>query len=349
MHRDIELERGALAAYTYRVLIAVGIAALAVLAWQLADVLMLVFGGVVLASALRALADPLPRLTGLSPRVSLALVVLLLVAGLVGAFWLTGEQLAVQLRQLTELLPGGADDVREWLERTPFGAWVVELSQRGLEVAQGSLSGLARFASTTFGAVANGVLITFLALYLAADPGLYRRGLVTLVPHSGRSRVAAALDATGEVLKRWLMGQLVAMMTVGAITGIGLWLLDVPLAMSLALIAGVLEFIPFIGPILSAVPALLVAFTQDGWTPLYVLLLYFFIQQVEGNVLMPVIQKWAVSLPPALGLLGVVIFGLLFGVLGVLFATPLMVVVMVFVQKLYVDTALDPKPPSPEP
>jgi predicted PurR-regulated permease PerM len=145
------------------------------------------------------------------------------------------------------------------------------------------------------------------------------------------------------------VGQLVAMLSVGLITGIGLWLLDVPLALSLGLIAGILEFIPFIGPILSAIPALLVAFTQDGWTPLYVLLLYLGIQQIEGNVLMPVIQKWAVSLPPALGLLGVVIFGLLFGILGVLFATPLMVVVMVFVQKLYVDTAIEPKPPSSKP
>jgi predicted PurR-regulated permease PerM len=349
LHRELNLERGALAAYTYRVLIAVGVVALAVLAWQLADVLMLVFGGIVLASALRALSDPLERHTALSGRVSLALVVIVLFIALVAAFWLVGEQLVVQLRELSQLLPGGLNDVREWLQRSPAGAWLVQLSERGADLARGSLSGIARFASTTFGVLANSVLILFLALYFAADPGLYRRGLVKLVPAAGRARVAAALQATGAGLKAWLLGQLVAMVSVGVITGVGLWLLDVPLALSLGLIAGLLEFVPFVGPILSAIPALLVAFTQDGWTPLYVLLLYLAIQQVEGNVLMPVIQKWAVSLPPALGVLGVVIFGLLFGLLGVLFATPLMVVVMVFVQKLYVDTAIEPKPPSARP
>jgi predicted PurR-regulated permease PerM len=346
VHRELDLERGALAAYTYRVLIAVGVVALAILAWQLAEVLMLIFGGVVLATALRALSDPLDRYTPLTGRASLAVVVVALLAMLVGAFWLVGEQLAVQVRQLSEVLPGGASDVREWLQRWPLGQWLVEVSQRGMALAQGSVTGIARFASTTFGIVANIVLILFLGLYLAADPALYRRGLLHLVPPSGRQRAAGALQASGTALKQWLLGQLLAMVIVGLITGIGLWALDVPLALSLGLIAGLLEFIPFIGPILAAVPALLVAFTQDGWTPLYVALLYLGIQQLEGNVLMPVIQKWAVELAPALGLLGVVIFGLLFGVLGVLFATPLMVVVMVFVQKLYVDTALEPKPPS---
>jgi predicted PurR-regulated permease PerM len=349
VHREIDLERNALAAYTHRVLIAVGVVALAILAWQLAEVLVLVFAGVVLACALRALSDPLDAYTPLSGRVSLAIVVAALLAFLAAAFWLVGEQLVVQIGQLSELLPGGANDVREWLQQSPIGAWLVTMSERGVQVAQGSLSGIARFASTTVGTVANAILILFLGLYLAADPGLYQRGLLRLVPPSGRQRTAAALQASGRALKRWLLGQLLAMVCVGLITGIGLWLLDVPLALSLGLIAGLLEFVPFIGPILAAIPALLVAFTQDGWTPLYVLLLYLGIQQIEGNVLMPVIQKWAVSLPPALGLLGVVIFGLLFGIVGVLFAMPLMVVVMVFVQKLYVDTALEPKPPSPRP
>jgi predicted PurR-regulated permease PerM len=349
VHKELDLERGALAAYTYRVLIAVGIVALAVLAWQLADVLMLVFGGVVLASALRALSDPLDRHTALSGRASLAVVVVLLLAAFVAAFWLVGEQVAAQLRELSELLPGAVQRMQDWLDRSPAGAMIVDLAQRGAEGARGTLSGIAYFASTTLGVVANALLIVFVGLYLAADPSLYRRGLVTLVPLRGRRRVAVALEASGQGLKRWLLGQLVAMLLVGLITGIGLWLLDVPLALSLGLIAGLFEFIPFVGPILSAVPAILVAFTQDGWTPLYVLLLYLGVQQIEGNVLMPLIQKWAVSLPPALGLMGVVIFGLLFGILGVLFAIPLMVVVMVFVQKLYVDTAVEPKPASPRP
>jgi predicted PurR-regulated permease PerM len=127
---------------------------------------------------------------------------------------------------------------------------------------------------------------------------------------------------------------------VAAATFAGLWLLDVPYALSLAFVAGVLEFVPFLGPILAAVPAIVVAFTIGPDSAMAVALLYLGIQQVEGNLLMPLIQRWAVALPPALGILAVVVFGLLFGTLGVLFATPLMVVVVVLMRKLYVERAL---------
>jgi predicted PurR-regulated permease PerM len=230
--------------------------------------------------------------------------------------------------------------------QSAVGAAVLDLAGRSMQQASGALSGLARFANLTFGAVANVILIVFLALYLAADPKPYARGLVHLIPRAVRPRFAIALDASGVALRRWLLGQLVAMLVVGVVTGVGLWLLDVPLALSLGLIAGVLEFIPFVGPILSAIPAVLVAFTHEPMTPVYVALLYLGVQQIEGSVLMPLIQRWAVSLPPALGLIGVVVFGVLFGVLGVLFATPLMVVVMVLVQKLYVEGALEDVPAS---
>ena len=348
MRRELDSTRDALASYTYRVLIAVAIVALAVLAWALADVLILLFGGVLLASALRALSDPLAQRTGLSSRLALTVVVVLVAAALVIAGWTVGGQIATQLQQLTQVLPDALDNARQWLERSPIGAGIVNLARQGAEGMRGAVSGIARFASATFGALANTVLILFLGLYLAVEPDLYRRGILHLVPVAARERTALAMAASGHALKKWLLGQLIAMLTIGVITGVGLSLLGIPLALSLGLIAGLLEFIPFIGPILSAVPAVLVGFTQGGWTPLYVVLFYLVVQQIEGNVLMPIVQKWAVALPPALGLLGVVIFGLLFGVLGILFATPLMVVVMVLVQKLYVDTTVEVKPPSAE-
>jgi predicted PurR-regulated permease PerM len=348
MHRDFDSNAPSMAHFARRALVAAGIVALIVLAWRLADVFVLIFGAILLATALRALSDPLDRYTPLSGRWSLAVVVLLLIGGLVVAGWTVGGQVALQLRELSDLLPDAIGRVRTWLERSPLGPALVDLAQRSAEAARGAVSGIARFATTTLGALANTVLMVFLALYLAADPGLYRRGLIRLVPHAGRERAAQALDAAGFALKRWLLGQLMAMVIVGLITGVGLWLLGIPLALSLGLIAGVLEFVPFVGPILSAIPAILVAFTQGGMTPLYVVLLYLAVQQIEGNVLMPLIQRWAVSLPPALGLIGVVVFGLLFGVLGVLFATPLMVVVMVLTQKLYVEAALRDGPqPTP--
>lgn len=340
MHREFDSDRTSIAWFARRVLVAAAIVALAVLAWRLADVFVLAFGGVLLATALRALSDPLDRHTALKGRWSLVAVVLLLLAGLGLAGWLIGAQLTVQLHELSELLPDAMSSVQRWFERSAFGPALIDLGRRSLDGARGAVSGLAQFASSTLGMLANTLLILFLGLYLAADPSLYRRGLIHLLPHAGRKRADQALQAAGTALQKWLVGQLIAMVTVGLITGVGLWLLRTPLALSLALIAGLLEFIPFVGPILSAIPAVLVAFTQGGMAPVYVLLLYLVIQQIEGNVIMPLVQRWAVALPPALGLIGVVVFGLLFGVLGVLFATPLMVVVMVLVQKLYVEGAL---------
>jgi predicted PurR-regulated permease PerM len=152
-----------------------------------------------------------------------------------------------------------------------------------------------------------------------------------------RANVDAALGSSARALRNWLGGQLVAMVVVGVVTGVGLALLDVPLALSLATIAALLEFIPFLGPIIAAIPAILIAFTVDPMTALYVLLLYVGVQQLEGYVLTPLVQRWAVELPPALGVLSVVVLGVLFGVPGALFAVPLTIVAIVLVRELCLD------------
>jgi predicted PurR-regulated permease PerM len=191
------------------------------------------------------------------------------------------------------------------------------------------------------GGLADLLLIVFGGLFLAAQPGLYRQGFLLLLPPGGsRERVAGTLDASGTALRRWLLGQLVAMLLVFVLTGLGLWAIGVPAALALALLAGLAEFVPLIGPIVAAIPALLIALS-DGWqTALWTLLLYLAIQQVESNLIMPVVQHRVVSLPPAVTLFAVVAFGLLFGSLGVLFATPLAVVVFVAVKKLWVRETL---------
>ena len=332
---------GTLARFTYRVLIAVGIVALAILGWRLADVSVVVFGAIVLATALRSLTTFAVRHTPLPGRWALAVVVLLLVALLGVAGWLAGAQIAGQLQDLLKLMPDALARTRSWLEQLPTGKELLNFAHSAKEGSTGALSGVAKLASGTFGALTDIVVMVFLGLYLAGDPDLYRRGALRLVPVSGRKRALLALDASGDALRRWLLGQLAAMIAVGCLTFAGLSLLGMPLALSLSLIALLLEFIPFIGPILSGVPAVLVAFTVGPTEALYVALLYLFIHQIEGNVVMPIVQKWAVALPPALGILSVVMFGLLFGLPGVVFAVPLMVVVIALVKTLYVDGALE--------
>jgi predicted PurR-regulated permease PerM len=320
------------------VLVAVGIVVLAVALWKLAGLAVIAFAGVVAAVLVRAIAEPLARFTGLASRLAVTLVVLALAALMALGFWLMGETLVAQVTQLWTALPGALAGMRRWAEQWPAGRALIESlgSLDGLE----SATRVAGFAMTTVGAIANLVVIFFLGVYLAVDPGLYRRGVLHLVPAAARQRVAHALDSAGEGLRKWLLGQLLAMVGVGLLTGLAMWALGVPYALSLGVIAGLLEFVPFVGPVVAAIPGVLLAFSTSPETALYAALAYLVIQQIEGNVLMPVVQRWAVSLPPALGVLSVVVFGLLLGLPGVILAVPLMVVAMILVEKLYVEAAL---------
>jgi len=346
--RAEESPPSSLQGYTYRILIAVALVALAILGWRLAGVFMLVFGGVLIAVALRVLTDVLTRHTPLGEGWALAIVVLALAALLAGTAWLIGAQVSAQVGELIGALPDAMTKVKTLLEQSSIGKAVADFAQSSTKNSEGAVSGLAWFAGSTFSAVTDTVVIFFVGLYLAADPGLYRRGVAHLFPLAARPALLASLDKSGIALRKWLIGQLAAMVAVGALTFVGLALLHVPLSLSLALIAGLLEFIPFVGPIVASVPGILMGFTQGPQEALYVALLYLAINQVEGNVIMPIVQKWAVALPPALGILSVVGFGMLFGIAGVLFAVPLMVVAMTMLQELYVKRVVEAKSPPSE-
>ena len=180
----------------------------------------------------------------------------------------------------------------------------------------------------------------FGGIYLAINPRLYRDGLVKLVPPAVQPNVNATLDDSGEALKRWLAGQVIAMLLVGVFTGAGLWLAGVPSAFALGFIAGLAEFVPLIGPILAAIPALLIASTQDWQTVLLALAVLVVVQQVESNLITPLIANRMVSIAPAVGLFAVVAMGVLFGPLGLLLGFPLAIVFDVAIRRLYVRDTL---------
>lgn len=323
-----------------RMLAVVAVAALALLAWQLSDVFLLVFGAIILATALRALAAPLGRYLRLSPRLALMAVVVLAITAIAAGTALMGDRLAEQFDNLRQRLPEALAALTAWLNNHPIGLQILGIWDNAREAGV-SWGRVANVATTTLGALGSVALMAILGIYLAADPAQYRQGLVRLIAPAYRSQIDAALHASGEALSKWLMGQAISMLFVGSATAIGLVALGMPLALSLGVIAGVLAFIPFFGPIASGVLAVILAFMQGPTQALYVAGLCILIQQIEGNVLMPLVQRWAVELPPVLGILAAVIFGLLFGIVGVLFATPLMVVVMVLVQKLYIEGVLE--------
>lgn len=193
------------------------------------------------------------------------------------------------------------------------------------------------FLSQTIAVVAGILLIIFMAIYIAADPNLYHRGLMHLFPHRARDRAGEVFSAIATVLRRWLVTQLIAMVTIGVVTTIVLLILRVKAAFALGLIAGLMEFIPTVGPILSAVPAVAMGFVDSPQKALTVALAYVGIQFLENHLLIPMLMKGGVDVPPVLTILGQALFTLLFGFLGLMVAVPLLAAVMVAVKMLYVE------------
>lgn len=298
------------------------------------EVLLLAFAGVLLAVLFRTPADWLSARTGLPEGVSLALVTLLILVALAGVGWFTVPSLIEQAGQFAERATQAVGTLDGWLQGLGVS---LERVLPSVQTVVGRLPGI---VTTTFGVLGSLFVVLVVGIYMAAHPAMYADGLVRLFPIGRRPRVRALLGELGHTLRRWLAGQLLAMAGVGALTFGGLLLLDVPLAFGLGVLAALLEFVPYIGPIAAAVPALLVALTQDPTTALYVALLYFAIQQAEGYLITPLVQQRAVYLPPVLIILAQILMGVLFGLLGIVLATPLAAVALVLVQRVYVEGIL---------
>ena len=314
-----------------------GVVALLLLAWQLRHLLLLVFAAVVVATLLRTAANALERLTPLGPKLSLAAAVLIIASLLIGMLVLAGAQLSAQLQDVVRRMPAAWDAIARWLDQFDFdrspGAMVRDALPSGPVV----VARVGAAATTTLGMLANLVIVIVGGLYLAAQPDLYRRGVVRLLPPARRRQASRGLEVLADALRRWLTMQLAAMAIVGTTVGLSLWALGVPSPLALGLIAGLLEFVPIVGPLLAAVPAVLVAFTVSPELALWAAAVFFAIQQIEGYVLTPVLARHAVDLPPALTLFALTGFATLFGLAGALLAAPLMVVVYVGVRTFYVE------------
>jgi predicted PurR-regulated permease PerM len=325
---------------TRQILVAIALLGVAVLLWRVADVLIVGFGGIVLAALLRAFAIPLTRITGWRDRWAVLVVLALAVVALSGLVWLFGHQATTQATGLLNQLPIAFNRLIQTVQRNQSGRAIVQSLQGSLSQSN-ILSNVGIAAGAVIGGAADVVLVLFLGIYFAIDPQMYRNGALRLLPPNQRSRVGDAMDDAAVALQKWLIGQGIAMVTVGLLVWLGLAIVGVPLPFALGLLAAVLEFVPVLGPILFSIPGLLLAFTKGPETVLYALLVYFVVQQLEGNVLIPIIQRWAVRLPPVVGVLAIVAGGLLLGVTGIVFATPLAVVAMRLVQHLYVEDTLE--------
>lgn len=336
--------------FTKRAFMAVGVIALVVVlllfVWYSVGVLLLMFAGILLAIFLRGLSDLLCEYTPLSASWSLTVVMLVLALAIGASTWLLAPKVAVQVDLLAASLPQSLEQLGNyfrqypWIQRMLAQAPSVDTLMTNQVNILGQVTGV---LSTTLSALVNILVILSIGIYLAVNPDLYIGGLVRLVPIGKRDRAGEILQELGYTLRWWLIGRFFSMGVVGIMTSLGLWLLGVPLALTLGLLAALLTFIPSIGPVLSAVPAVLLALLQSPVLALYVILLYFSIQLVESYLLTPLVQQRAIALPPALIITALVLLGVLLGLMGLILATPLTAAALVLVKMLYVeDTLGDP-------
>jgi predicted PurR-regulated permease PerM len=353
------------------VALGIGVMAVAVGVWEASTVLFTVFLGILFGLAISSGVDQLARLR--IPRGLGALVVVLAAAGvltLLGA--LMAPVLSEQGREIRSRLPEAMHQLQSWAGRegvalrsftgrfsvpppAPDSSAAhhgdsVRAAQSLQPVAAPATSGgsgqtgLAGIAGYLFGFVGSTVeivvyvlLALFIAIYIGSDPELYHRGLMHLFPHRARARAGDVLTQIASVLRKWLVTQLIAMVTLAVVWAIALSILQVKAALALAVIAGLLEFVPTIGPTMAVVPALAMALLDSPGKALSVLIVYLVIQGLEANVLIPLLMKGRIQLAPALTIVAQAMMTLAFGFLGLMVAVPLLAAAMVPVKLLYVE------------
>jgi len=331
---------GAETSFVRKVLIVLLVTALAFAVYQFAYVLVLAFGALLLGVIIRAFVDQVARLPFLSGNAAFYVGLLVLVAVVAAFFYFFTVTLQGQVRDVIERLPQAIDSLGE---RFDISNPVERLEERFAGAAgDGSslMSQAANIGFTVLGGIVDALIVIVAAVYLAYDPALYRRSIVHLFPHDQHARIDGAFVTTGNALKLWFFGQLVSMALVGILTGIGFWWIGLPAPAALGLIAGVTNFIPFLGPFLGSVPAVVFAFGEGTNAVLWTIAIVVAVQQLEGNVFLPLIQRAAVRLAPAFVLFAIVAFGLIWGFLGVFLAVPMAVTIMVFVKMLWMREAL---------
>jgi predicted PurR-regulated permease PerM len=343
-----DLDRDGRGRFVGRVLIVLGLVGLflviGLLLWNAIEIFVLAFVGFLVAALLSAPAGFIAERTRIPYGGALAITVVVLVSLGIATAWWIGPRIGEQVVDLAEQLPDGIERIVTTVERLPAGTWVLARIEETADLDGADfdmVGGVTGTAAALGSAGAMLLYVVILGIFLASAPGRYRDAVVRLLPRGSRERGREVLTELGRTMQWWLLGQLISMFLVGMVVALGLWIIGIPLALILGLIAGLFEFIPIIGPIIAFVPAALIALSQGTQALMWVVVLYLAMQQLEGNVIMPLVQKRAVDLPPPLTITAVFVGGSLFGFLGMFVATPLLAVTLVLVKMLYLHEVLD--------
>lgn len=328
-----------LAALLIVMAVALGVA----LAWYNVASLLFLFAGILFATFLDACTSALGRLLPVSRvwRFALVGMALGIVAALAIAWGIA--RLPEQVRSTMRVIDTQLEVIQGHL--APYGIDLFGPEGKAdplrLVAEPGRLFGqVHRAVAGAYAVTINLIVVVCLGLFLAASPGSYREGALRLLPLAWRVRMRAVMNEMGRVLRNWLLGQLVRNSILAVTMGTALHFLGLPGAALLGLMAGVANFIPYLGSLIAAVAVALVAMPLGHSTLIWVMVVYFSIQTIEGYLSAPLIQRGAVNIPPAWTLFAIVVFGAMFGVMGVALAAPLLAVGRVAVQRLYVEDLL---------
>lgn len=328
--------------FLHRVLFIVCVVILLWILYQVQRAIMVTFTGLVMAVVLGGLAARLRRILPWKDKawmhvVSLGIVFLGIMFMLIGFAALIAPDVVRDIQKLEDQIPKAIENVKElpgirsFIDNDGEGM----SSEQVQELSSTITSGIVSVATATISTVTGVVVIIFIALFGAAQPALYRDGVASLFPLNLREKAYGHMDACARALWEWLIGQWLSMVIIAVMVAAALLALGLEYALTLALIAGIFQFVPFLGPIVATVPALFVAMADSPQMVLWVLIAYIIIQSIESNFVTPVVMKHKVNLPPVITLIATVVFGLVFGLLGVIIATPLAVVILVLYHRLY--------------
>lgn len=298
--------------------------------------LLLVFAGVIMASYFYGVAGVFQRKLHWSPKLSIAFSVILNIVLIVAFFWFVGARIQQQVSQLAETLPSTVQKAKEQVSQNPIGAKLLQRFNSSGD--SNKMKGVIKsFFSSSFGALSDLYIVILLGAFFTASPSLYKKGLIKLFPSRAKDKGSDLIEKISSLLKKWMKGQIIGLLFITVVTAIGLLIVGMPLVLTLALIAGIMNFIPNFGPIIALIPAVLIALTKGPTTALIVFAMYTSIQIFQSAVTQPLVQKKMISIPPALTVIGQVAMGTLGGFWGVLLAQPFVGIIMVLVEQLYVD------------
>jgi predicted PurR-regulated permease PerM len=333
------------AAFTGRLLIIGCVVALFALLYAVRVSLLLIVGAVLLSVILDLVGGVYRAIPGVGRKLSISLAGVTVAGVLVTAIWLAGAQIAREFSAIAEALPRARAALIGELERIGLGDVYAQIDPTAF--IDGTVGGWAGLATRSGRALFETLAVAFGGLFLALSPDMYRNGLLAILPPRARGPVDATLSQIGRALRVWLGARLVAMALVGALYWAALTWIGAPGALAVGVLGALLEFVAYLGPIAGGGLALLMAMTLGWEEVLIALVAVTVIQQLEGNIISPLIEQRAVRLPPALNVFTVFSMGVLFGPLGVMLASPTLLIVFVAVKELWVRGALNEETPMP--